>query len=77
MSPEYDVQGNDGATGHDVERDPESEEIVKQLEKGLPQWQGFGEEGWMQGVSAVGFSCYMRLFSTDRAHLPYRTVSQR
>ena len=53
MSPEYDVQANDGATGHDVERDPESEEIVKQLEKGLPQWPGFGEEGWAQEASAV------------------------
>ena len=66
MSPEYDAQGNDGATGHDVERDPESEEIVKQLEKGLPQWPGFGEEGWMQEVSAVGFSRYMRLFRLTR-----------
>lgn len=51
-TPEYDVQGNDGATGPDMERDSESEEIVKQLEKGLPQWAGFGEEGWMQEVSA-------------------------
>ena len=66
MSPEYDVQGNDGATGHDVERDPESEEIVKQLERGLPQWAGFGEEGWMQEASAVSFSHYMRVFQVMR-----------
>lgn len=32
----------------EAERDPESEEIVKQLEKGLPRWPGFGEFGWME-----------------------------
>ncbi|KAF8628527.1 hypothetical protein AX15_003840 [Amanita polypyramis BW_CC] len=52
MTSEYDNQGNEGTTGPEMERDPESEEIVKQLEKGLPQWSGFGEEGWMQEVSA-------------------------
>ncbi|KAK2459787.1 hypothetical protein APHAL10511_008219 [Amanita phalloides] len=52
MTSEYDAQGNDGATGPEMERDPESEEIVKQLEKGLPQWPGFGEEGWMREVTA-------------------------
>jgi hypothetical protein len=32
---------------------PQSEEIVKQLEKGLPKWPGFGEEGWMKEVHLV------------------------
>lgn len=72
MSPEYDVQGNDGTTGHDVERDPESEEIVKQLEKGLPQWPGFGEEGWVQEASAV--CSIICAFASDETHLCYRTV---
>ncbi|KAF8627275.1 hypothetical protein AX17_006320 [Amanita inopinata Kibby_2008] len=52
MTPESDTQANDVAAGPDMERDPESEEIVKQLEKGLPQWPGFGDEGWMQEVPA-------------------------
>lgn len=37
------------------ERDPLSEEIVKQLERGLPEWPGLGPEGWMGGVSSVGY----------------------
>jgi chromatin structure-remodeling complex subunit RSC1/2 len=36
-----------------MERDPESEEIVKQLEKSLPRWPGFGEEGWVEDVGPV------------------------
>lgn len=35
------------------ERDPLSEEIVMQLEKGLQRWSGFGEEGWMGDVTTV------------------------
>ncbi len=37
------------------ERDPLSEEIVKQLEKGLPRWSGFAEEGWMGDVTTVSW----------------------
>ena len=62
MTPEYDVQGNDGTTGPEMERDSEGEEIVKQLEKGLPQWSGFGEEGWMQEDFSVSLVHYMRVF---------------
>jgi hypothetical protein len=29
----------------------DSEAIVRQLEKSLPRWQGFGELGWMSEVS--------------------------
>ena len=46
-----------------TERDPESEEIVKQLEKGLPRWPGFGEEGWVQDVSSVSLGHFRRLIS--------------
>ncbi|KAM6497751.1 hypothetical protein JOM56_005699 [Amanita muscaria] len=49
LTPEPEVQANDGATGS-MERDAETEEIVRQLEKGLPKWPGPGEEGWMQEV---------------------------
>jgi len=48
MSPEP-----DGPTEDVGERDPESEKIVKQLEKGLPRWPGFGEEGWMTETTPV------------------------
>jgi chromatin structure-remodeling complex subunit RSC1/2 len=37
------------------ERDPLSEEIVMQLEKGLQRWSGFGEEGWMGDVTTVSW----------------------
>ncbi|KAG6885504.1 hypothetical protein C0993_000754 [Termitomyces sp. T159_Od127] len=57
LSPDMvvDIMSEDG--GHDVPaaipRDQESEEIVKQLEKGLPPWPGFGEEGWSEDISQV------------------------
>lgn len=54
---EVDIMSPDDGNGDDMvaERDPESEEIVKQLEKGLPRWPGFGEEGWMEETPSVGF----------------------
>ena len=47
ITPEPDIMG-DG-----IERDEETEEIVRELEKGLPRWPGFGEEGWQDGLSQV------------------------
>lgn len=38
---------------HDAARDPESDEIVQQLEKGLPRWEGFADVGWMNEVDPV------------------------
>lgn len=52
MSPEPDGQG-DETLGLTVERDAESEEIVRQLEKGLPGWPGFGDQGWTDTITAV------------------------
>uniref|UniRef100_A0A8H7Y6I3 Uncharacterized protein n=1 Tax=Psilocybe cubensis TaxID=181762 RepID=A0A8H7Y6I3_PSICU len=67
VSPESDEAESDGAALQ-AERDPQSEEIVKQLEKGLPRWPGFGEEGWMTDTKPVRH-CYtiidMTLFSMD------------
>lgn len=48
-----DGQAGDDAAGSGVERDPETEEIVKQLEKGLPRWPGFGEGGWIEEIAPV------------------------
>jgi hypothetical protein len=57
VSPESDGQDDEGAA-FQAERDPQSEEIVNQLEKGLPRWPGFGEEGWMKEVHPVSrFHC--------------------
>ncbi|EMD41459.1 hypothetical protein CERSUDRAFT_110034 [Gelatoporia subvermispora B] len=43
-TPEPEVVAND------TPRDPESDEIVRQLEKGLPRWEGFADVGWMEEV---------------------------
>ncbi|KAF8642869.1 hypothetical protein AX16_009375 [Volvariella volvacea WC 439] len=48
-SPEpMEVDGSGGGK----EGYPENEEIVRQLEKGLPRWPGFGEEGWNESLSS-------------------------
>lgn len=78
LSPEMDVdimsepggREDDGDGG--IDRDEESEEIVRQLEKGLPRWPGFGEEGWRDDVSQVRWRLqwlrpvFMFVFSKER-----------
>ncbi|KAH9836628.1 uncharacterized protein C8Q71DRAFT_758865 [Rhodofomes roseus] len=53
-SPEMDVDigGTPEPEGpsHGESRDAEADDIVRQLEKGLPRWEGFGELGWMNEV---------------------------
>lgn len=39
--------------GHETARDGESDAIVKQLERGLPRWEGFADVGWAKGVTMV------------------------
>jgi chromatin structure-remodeling complex subunit RSC1/2 len=41
-----------------TDRDPQSDEIIKQLEKGIPAWPGFGEEGWMDEVKPVSWNMH-------------------
>jgi chromatin structure-remodeling complex subunit RSC1/2 len=53
-----DADGGGDEISEIMERDPESEEIVKQLEKGLPRWPGFGEWGWAEDVSPVSLCCF-------------------
>ncbi|TCD68597.1 hypothetical protein EIP91_010388 [Steccherinum ochraceum] len=36
---------------HETARDGESDAIVKQLERGLPRWEGFADVGWASGVT--------------------------
>lgn len=53
VSPDSD---DEAGGAFQAERDPQSEEIVKQLEKGLPRWPGFGEEGWMEEINPERYS---------------------
>lgn len=61
LSPEIDVDGSgtssdpDGYEDIGVEAgsDPRGAEIVAQLEKTLPRWPGFGEEGWITELKPV------------------------
>ncbi|TFK47979.1 hypothetical protein OE88DRAFT_1635762 [Heliocybe sulcata] len=56
-SPEVEIDVGGGSSDHEpieeVPRDEQSEEIVKQLEKSLPGWPGFSEQGWMPETSDV------------------------
>ena len=54
MSPEPDAQGDTTAgpsAGQD--KDGDNEAIIRQLEKSLPRWEGFGDLGWMSEVTQV------------------------
>lgn len=46
-------------------RDAESDAIVRQLERGLPRWEGYGDKGWMEGVSMVCIMCYRWALTTQ------------
>lgn len=50
LSPDPDSQPGPGP-GED--RDGDSEAIIRQLEKSLPPWEGFGDLGWMSEVTQV------------------------
>ncbi|KAH7909756.1 hypothetical protein BJ138DRAFT_1154503 [Hygrophoropsis aurantiaca] len=53
MSPEPEGQSEDitMGSGGGEESSGINEEIVRQLEKSLPRWEGFGDLGWMPEVS--------------------------
>ncbi|KAM5534374.1 hypothetical protein V8D89_011967 [Ganoderma adspersum] len=36
----------------DLARDGESQDIIRQLEKGLPRWQGFADVGWAEDITS-------------------------
>jgi chromatin structure-remodeling complex subunit RSC1/2 len=66
MSPEPDGRGEDLGT-----RDEQGDEIVRQLEKGLPRWEGFGDQGW-DDIDPVSPLCGLMDFirDTDLAYFP-------
>jgi chromatin structure-remodeling complex subunit RSC1/2 len=57
MTPEVETTWSDDASGA---KDEEGEEIVRQLEKSLPKWEGYGEKGWMTEGSSVSRQNVMR-----------------
>jgi hypothetical protein len=55
ITPDVDIDG--GTPEPDVTdntREAQSDEIVKQLERGLPRWEGFGDSGWSANFGEVG-----------------------
>ena len=57
-SSEVDIDGGMSESDHANEnsRMAQSEEIVKQLEKSVPRWEGFGPGGWSTTVQLVRIS---------------------
>lgn len=59
-----DQSDNEGETGNygyqgpqtAVTRDAESDDIVWQLERGLPRWPGYSEKGWYEDQNLVRMS---------------------
>lgn len=47
-------------------RDPESDEIVHQLERGLPRWEGLGTKGWSDNLTLVRYTPLPVESSIDR-----------
>ncbi|KAH8111512.1 hypothetical protein DFH11DRAFT_1613715 [Phellopilus nigrolimitatus] len=47
---EGDGYGEPMALSENMARDAESDDIVRQLERGLPRWEGYGELGWMENA---------------------------
>lgn len=53
-------QEEEGPGNNRTERDPLSEEIVKQLERSLPRWPGLSDEGWLEDMSPVSSLDFLR-----------------
>lgn len=51
-TPDSDGPAEDGPAAQ-TDREPQGDEIIKKLEKGLPKWPGFGEHGWMDEIKPV------------------------
>ena len=69
MSPEPDTTAGPTA-GQD--RDGDNEAIIRQLEKSLPPWEGFGDLGWMSEASQVRLVHCLPFFYASNAR-PLRT----
>lgn len=75
IQDDMDVQGGDSEAGPDTSRNPGDDEIIRQLEKGLPKWPGASDKGWMHEVSPVGvLACVLMTSSPPPG---YRTGTPR
>ena len=52
---ENEGEGDGDDVPSNVVRDAEGDEIVRQLERGLPRWEGFGGKGWIEDLKFVSF----------------------
>lgn len=78
MSPDADLDNdNDNDRGQSEEAgtasmagdgDGDGEAIIRQLEKSLPRWEGFGDSGWMPEASKVSCLLCTGLVLRSRRH---------
>ena len=56
-SSEVDIDGgmSESEPANETSRVAQSDEIVKQLEKSVPRWDGFGPGGWSTSIQLVPF----------------------
>jgi hypothetical protein len=69
MSPEPQEQESESHSWESAARDEESAEIVRQLERGLPRWEGGHDRGWMEYPSEVMIDiiCLRKERNADRS----------
>lgn len=59
-TPDVDIDGSSEAEGMDDNTRDQSDEIVRQLERGLPTWEGFSSGGWstnLKEASPLATAC--------------------
>ena len=69
-SSEVDIDGgmSESEPTGETSRVPQSDEIVRQLEKSVPRWEGFGPAGWSTTIQLV------RFFSSPRVPILNKAV---
>lgn len=67
MSPEPQEQENESNSWESAARDEESAEIVRQLERGLPRWEGGHDRGWMEDFPEVISCIFLPCFRGEHA----------
>ena len=68
-SSEVDIDGgiSESEPTNETSRVAQSDEIVKQLEKSVPRWEGFGPGGWSTTIQLVRFPLSHSRFYPDEA----------
>jgi hypothetical protein len=65
-TPDVDIDGGtpEPEVTDNNTREAQSDAIVKQLEKGLPGWEGFGDGGWSTNFGEVNSSLRVLVFAS-------------